>query len=250
MPRDRITWLNATPYGTQLKSSKVTFCVQEMHLLPSSTALCSNNKYPHIYHATFHSKKRGVLISIRNDVDFHLLQAILDPNGRYIILICIMNKITYTMLNVYAPNTHQMSFLGKALCKAPKLCKGHLLICGDFNLVVDIHMDTTSAAKGRESPLKHFFAANDLYDVWRCHHGSEKDFTYFSLHHKSNLRINIFLTDKWLLQKISTSVIHTMTWSDHAPITVFYQRHWAPEECIPLAGQQLYSATPKILPGN
>lgn len=195
-------------------------CVQETHLLSSSSALCSNNKYPNIFHATFHSKKRGVLIAVKKDVNFHLIQVIIDPNGCYIILICTINKLTYTLLNVYTPNTQQISFFKKILRKTQDVRKGHLLICGDFNPVVDIHMDTTSAAKRRESPLKHFIASQDIYDVWRCHYGSERDFTYFSPHHKSYSRIDLFLSDKWLLQKISASVIHTMTWSDHAPITI------------------------------
>lgn len=93
-------------------------------------------------------------------------------------------------------------------------------MCGNFNSVMDIHMDTTSAAKRREFPLKQFLTSQDLFDVWRCHHGSEKDYTYFSPHDKSYSRIDMFLTDKWLLQKISASVIHTMAWSDHAPITI------------------------------
>lgn len=207
-------WLTAEKMQSDI------LCIQETHLLPSSTTLCTNSKFPQIYHATYSTKKRGVLIAIKKDVEFHLLQCISDPNGRYIILICTINKTTYTILNVYAPNSQQMKFLRSVLHKANKVRQGHLLICGDFNLVTDIHMDTTSAAKRRESPLKQFLATHDLFDVWRCYHGSEKDYTYFSPHHKSYSRIDMFLTDKWLLQNISASVIHTIAWSDHAPITI------------------------------
>lgn len=134
-------WLTAEKMQSDI------LCIQETHLLPSSTTLCTNSKFPQIYHATYSTKKRGVLIAIKKDVDFHLLQCISDPNGRYIILICTINKTTYTILNVYAPNSQQMKFLRSVLHKANKVRQGHLLICGDFNLVTDIHMDTTSAAK-------------------------------------------------------------------------------------------------------
>lgn len=123
-------------------------------------------------------------------------------------------------MNIYAPNTRQISFLRKALTKARAVCKGRLIICGDFNTVPDIHMDSTSPAKRRESPLRQLLTSHDVFDVWRCHHGSEKDFPYFSPRHNSYSRIDLFLTDKWLLQNISASVIHTVTWSDHAPISI------------------------------
>lgn len=66
--------------------------------------------------------------------------------------------------------------------------------------------------------MHHFLLANELYDVWRCHHTTEKDFTFHSTAHNSYSRIGYFLTDKWLLKRISASTIELITWSDHAPI--------------------------------
>lgn len=207
-------------WRTAEKLQSDIICVQQTHLLSQSTSLCSNRKFPTIYHSTFTSKKRGVLIAIKHNIDFRLTQEISDPQGRFLILLCTINNVKYTLLNIYAPNTQQMSFIRKTVRKAQENKQGHLLLCGDFNLVIDIHMDTTSAAKRRDSPLKQFLTSQDLFDVWRCHQGSEKDYTYFSSHHKSYSRIDMFIVDKWLLQKISASVIHTMSWSDHAPITI------------------------------
>lgn len=82
-------------------------------------------------------------------------------------------------MNVYAPNDNQMNFIRQTLHKAQAVKQGYLLICGDFNLVADVHMDTTLAAKRRESPLKRFLHSQDLYDVWRCHHGSERTIPTF-----------------------------------------------------------------------
>lgn len=81
-------------------------------------------------------------------------------------------------------------------------------------------MDTTSGPKRHESPLNKFIATNDLYDVWRCCHADELDYTYLSLRHNTYSWIYLFVTDKWLLQKISASTIHTVTWSDPVSITL------------------------------
>lgn len=46
-------------------------------------------------------------------------------------------------------------------------------------------------------------------------------------------RIDIFLTDKWLLQNISASTIHTVTWSDHAPISInLFSKPSHPHTCM------------------
>lgn len=168
---------------TAKKLGSDILCVQETHLTPATANLCHNSKFPHIYRSNYTSKKRGVLIEINRDTDFHPIQEIYDSNGRFLILICTVNGTKYTILNLYAPNSRQTKF------KVLSVHQGHILVCGDFNLVADVHMDTTSATKRQPSPLGQLLTLFDLYDVWRCQHRSKKDYTYFSPHHKSYSRI-------------------------------------------------------------
>lgn len=159
------------------------------------------------------------MIAIRNTVSFQLQNCVTDPDGRFIFLLCTINNVPYTLTSIYAPNHHQMHFLKKTLRSARKTQKGHLLVCGDFNLVPNKEMDSTTGSKRHASPLDKFISTNDLFDVWRCCHTSERDYT-LSPRHNTYSRIDLFLTDKRLLQKISNSTIHTTTWSDHAPISI------------------------------
>lgn len=43
---------------------------------------------------------------------------------------------------------------------------GHLLICGDFNLVPDVNIDSSSGTKRFASPLSKLFSENYLYDIY------------------------------------------------------------------------------------
>lgn len=181
----RSLWKTATTLHSDI------LCVQETHLLPSSSSLCSSHQFPHVFNST---KSKGVMIAIRDTVDSS--NVLLDPEGRYIILTCTINRAAYTLINVFALNSHQMKFLHKVLCISKPIQKGHLVICGDVKLVPDIVMHSTSAAKRRDLPLKKFISAQDLFNVWRCHHGSERDFTYYSSRHNSCMRIDLFLTAK------------------------------------------------------
>lgn len=67
-----------------------------------------------------------------------------------------------------------------------------------------------------------FISNNDLYDVWRCHHTTEHDYTFFFFSHRHNSysQIDYFLVDKWLLPNIPKFTISTITWADHAPATI------------------------------
>lgn len=64
------------------------------------------------------------MIAVNNSVAFVQHEVLLDPNGRYIILICEVNNVPYTIANIYAPNAGQLTFLCKILKKTLHLQKG------------------------------------------------------------------------------------------------------------------------------
>lgn len=95
-------------------------------------------------------------------------------------------------------------------------------MCGDFNAIVDQKMDTSISSLNRShrDTLSNFLDSSSMFDVWRCQHATEKDFTFFSHAHKTYTRINLFLTDKFLLQNVYKSEIGNITWSDHTPVSI------------------------------
>lgn len=99
----------------------------------------------------------------------------------------------------------------------PEKREGSLIICGDFNIVPDYNLDVSNPGMKHTSPMSKFLQMNDLFDVWRCHHTTERNYTFFSTTHNSYSRIYYFLVDKWLLQRINNSDIAEITWSDHPP---------------------------------
>lgn len=51
------------------------------------------------------------MIAIKDTIDFQLLDVVLNPEGRFIILVCTINRAAYSIINVYAPNSYEMKFL-------------------------------------------------------------------------------------------------------------------------------------------
>lgn len=105
-------------------------CIQEMHYHLDLPPKCSHRNFPHTFYASLSAKKRGVLLAIRDSVAFTLIEEIKDTAERYVILVCDLNSTRYTVVNVYAPNTHQIPFLNKRMHKVNKFRQGSLILCG------------------------------------------------------------------------------------------------------------------------
>lgn len=187
--------------------------IQETHFQKNETPLCSHPSFPHVFLSSTGVKKHGVLLAIKDSVDFVLHESLIDDDGRYIILICSIENTLLTIVALYAPNTHPLRFLKSLLKKVSKMRKGNLVLCGDFNIVPDQQIDSSSVGRGRPISLCGLLHTEDLYDIWRCLHGNEKDFTFFFHRHKSYSRIDLILADKWLLQRVTSVGIQDITCS-------------------------------------
>lgn len=102
-------------------------------------------------------------------------------SGRHIILICELFKTKYTLVNVYLPNVHQIRFLSKIWKKVEALKQGHVILTGDFSAIPNKELDLSNpmCTQQRRATLSQFLASSNLFDVWRCQHSSERDFTFF-----------------------------------------------------------------------
>lgn len=122
-----------------------------------------------------------------------------------------MSNVTYTLVNFYAPDSRQVFFLRSLQKKINKIQKGSILLCGDFNCIIDKSLDCSSQSAMHRTELKSFLYMADLYKL--CQTGL---YLLFSPH-KSYSRIDLILSDLSLVQKVLSASIHLITWSEHAP---------------------------------
>lgn len=104
-------------WKTGLSNGCDVLCVQETHFALDNAPQCQHKNFPHIFKADYTCKQRGVLIAIRDSLTFNLLNCYSDPGGRYIIMVCTLDNVTYTLVNIYAPNNRQMRFHKSVLKK-------------------------------------------------------------------------------------------------------------------------------------
>lgn len=118
-------------------------------------------------------KKQEVLITICSSVSFQLHHYVADEDGRYLILSATIENQRLTLVNLWALHTGQNKFYNNLLSKLAPFRSNPVVLCGDFNDIIDNSLDTSNSTKRRPSALSSFLLKEDLYDLWRCKHDIE-----------------------------------------------------------------------------
>lgn len=199
--------------------------LQETHFTAGSIPRLPGHPFNQWFHSTSPIRgARGVTIAINRTTPFSLEEVEKDLEGRFL---CVKGRIEnqfYTFASIYAPNTGTVDFISKTMKKLEKLRKGILILGGDFNLTLDPEMDTSSGKTvlsfRAQRHLKKSLRELHLVDSWRTLHGRERDYSYYSRIHNTYSRIDLLLVDQFDLHLVKTSVIGSITISDHAPVVL------------------------------
>lgn len=162
LAKHRSLWKEALQHNCDI------LCIQETHFASKSPPKCTHPKFSFINYANADVKKKGVMVAIRDTVVFKIHKITVDPQGRFIILVCDINSNTYTVANIYAPNTRHIRFVNKTMKKIRSIQQGMLVLCRDFSILPDPVLDSTSKPKRLPSSLNSVIHNHELYDSWRC----------------------------------------------------------------------------------
>ena len=136
-------------------------------------------------HGTSNSK--GVAILFGEQLDYSIVKKIIDQNGRFILVLCLLQGNTFLLINSYAPNDekNQVSLLLE-ICEVI-----YNLDCpvdtsfiwgGDFNFIFDIELEASGGnpkLKTRSiEAIREIMLDLDLCDIWRVRNPDAKKFTW------------------------------------------------------------------------
>lgn len=209
-------------YITKIKAD--IFFMQESHLAKSEEKYLSNSNFNLMYSASYNSRQRGVAILIRKRILYTLINAIADPEGRFIIAQANIRNKRFTLVNIYAPNNEDTQFFHNVFDKLSDMSvNSTIIIGGDFNTTLDPRIDSSNLKLTKQSQnartLQKYIEDFGLSDVWRAKHLTKREYTFQSLVHGSCSRIDFFLTNNSAINNISPK-IHPIIISDHAPISL------------------------------
>lgn len=116
-------------------------------------------------------------------------------------------------------------FFGKVFNLLPTIVNTHLIVGGDFNLVLDLVLDrfpsrADISLTNSAIVLNDLMASLDLVDIWRLKYSTDKQYTFFSQVHKSYSRTDFFLIDSKIISCVKSIKHHNRIISDHSAVTL------------------------------
>ena len=94
----------------------MSFFLQETHSDKKDESSWKSQWGEFAFFSSFSSNSKGVAILIRNNVSVKVLSLFSDPEGRFLILRAVLNKLQMTLVNIYAPNKDDPDFFFLSLC--------------------------------------------------------------------------------------------------------------------------------------
>uniref|UniRef100_A0A8C5N056 exodeoxyribonuclease III n=1 Tax=Leptobrachium leishanense TaxID=445787 RepID=A0A8C5N056_9ANUR len=202
--------------------------LQETHFTKIRQFSLTDRSFNRSFLASANTKHGGVAILLHKKFDFTVLHSESDVEGRYVLLRGTMAGHTVTFLNVYAPNAPDAAFWERLESLVKGTTDSLVVVGGDLNATPVPAIDRGGPTPGathtgtpQDKQLARFLTDTHLLDVWRLQHPGEHDFTFFSHPHSSHSRIDLFLLPPTSLQWVTRSDIGNISWSDHAPISLW-----------------------------
>uniref|UniRef100_A0A8C5QP47 Reverse transcriptase domain-containing protein n=1 Tax=Leptobrachium leishanense TaxID=445787 RepID=A0A8C5QP47_9ANUR len=213
----------------ELKRKSVDIALLQEIRIPKTAAFrLSDPAYSRVFLLCATPKRNGVVVLIQTSCLITITDSHTDDIGRCVLVSGTVSGQKYTFASVYGPNTPDADFWSSTHSFISSHATGHVVLGGDFNATLcppidrsTSHNDQTSHIPSLQDKQFYNFVHHAGYiDVWRVQHPSVKDYTYFSPVHYTYSRIDCILTSASCLPLVISSSIGSITWSDHADVSL------------------------------
>lgn len=130
------------------------------------------------------------------------------------------------MVNIYAPNMGQSTFLSKLNLLLAEFPDYSILMAGDFSLVSNAVVDSSGCPLPVDgsllSALKELQQSFALIDLWRTVNPDIREYTFYSCVHSSYSRIDYILFSQHLVGNVIDCKIHPIILSEYAPLPALF----------------------------
>ena len=163
------------------------------------------------------------------DASWSVLDKIWDNSGRFCATTLKKGPCIITIMNVYAPNDHDVNFfinIFEKLISLKEKYESTIFLTGDFNLVIDVRKDSLNRACTKQELIAVEFVTNSakalqLFDCYR-HKVNKGGYTW----NRGNCysRLDMVFASDTLEQSIkNVSIDWTFDQSDHAMLEIEFQ---------------------------
>jgi len=206
--------------------------LQEVHCSENTTDIWSCEWGYKALFSCCSSNKAGVGILFNNNFNLSVSKISVDPNGRFIICDIEADGKLLTLANVYAPSNDDPDFFHVFFDHLSNFRCDEIIICGDFNLVLDIEKDKKNGiARTHQNALKvvqNAIENLELCDVWKILNPESKRFTWRQRQPDIHCRLVFFLVSQTTLYNCIHADITPGFKTDHSMITLNLSVHSNP----------------------
>ncbi|VDI09879.1 Hypothetical predicted protein [Mytilus galloprovincialis] len=167
------------------------------------------------------NKSAGVSVMFTKGLDFKIHDSKIDQKGRFIVLDLSLYEQRITFFTVYGFNTDEPSLFSDILHNISCYINTSILMCIDWNVVQDFHMDTYNILHNRNlnsgNKIEEISQTFELLDPWRtCHPDDKKIYLASNLPYQAESIRLFFLVSEDLFSLMKNA---KLLYLDTKPIT-------------------------------
>ena len=158
-------------------------CIQESYITEDKAEEWKRDWKGGFYYSSCTNHSKGLIILTNSEISIDDIELIVKKE-RIMGLTFKINNIEMTIFNIYAPNEKQqrLKFFEDLNRITSSIDKANLIVCGDFNTVVDNSLDIIDSGLPHDVEVVNKFndwiINSSLIDSWRLMHYGSKDFTW------------------------------------------------------------------------
>ncbi|MEW8548783.1 MAG: reverse transcriptase domain-containing protein, partial [Candidatus Thiodiazotropha sp.] len=198
-------------------------CLQDVHLEDKMETYVKHEWGNPLYLSGKNSNSRGVMVLFNNNFEYEVGKIIRDADGNYIILEVTIGGKKIILVNIYGPNDDKPQFYKEIKLKILSLENDHVILCGDWNLVLDQEMDTENYVNinnpRARAVVLDFLLEDNYVDAWRVLNEGKKSYTWRKFNpERKQSRLDYFLLSEELFQYVMDCSILSGYRTDHSGV--------------------------------
>ena len=174
--KDVFNWLRQKKYSI--------YCLQDIHIDEKNKENFEKDWGSRLFFSSKSSKSRGVAVLFSDESTYEVKNIEKDDNGNMIMLDLETNSLNFTLCVVYGPNKDNPDFYESIKRRIKQRDNTPVVICGDWNLVLNQAKDTHGYIHVNNPKSKayvqHMMEELELIDTWRSENENIKKYTWFS----------------------------------------------------------------------